>query len=356
MQAPARLPARQADSLRRLRRFASGTMCQNRTTMLQQKPILLVLGGPPDRWFRQLGPAGEEVEIRLAPRPEDLDSTLPEAEIVFTWEESDEWLRERWSQARKLKWVQSSSAGVELLLFPELVESSVVLTNGQGLYAEALGEFVLFCVLSFAKDYRTMEDNRRARRWRNYNVVEARGQTIGIVGLGGTGRVIARMAKVFGMRVIATKRIAATGVDDGFADAVVPLERWHELLAESDFVVNTLPLTPQTTDMFNEAAFRAMKPGACFINVGRGDTVDEDALLRALKEGWIAAAGLDVFKTEPLPPESEFYDFPNVIVSPHCADLTPSYPEKSARLLVENLGRYLKGDPLLKVVDKRRGY
>ena len=165
--------------------------------MPQQKPILLVLGGPPDRWFTQLGPAREEVEIRLTPRPEDLDSTLPEAEIVFTWEESDEWLRERWSQARKLKWVQSSSAGVELLLFPGLVESSVVVTNGQGLYAEALGEFVLFCVLSFAKDYRTMEDNRRARRWRNYNVVEARGQTIGIVGLGGTGRVIARMAKVF---------------------------------------------------------------------------------------------------------------------------------------------------------------
>ena len=324
--------------------------------MPQQRPILLVLGGPPDRWFRQLGPIGEEVEMRLAPRPEDLDSKLPEAEIVFTWEKSGAWLRDRWRQARKLKWVQSSSAGVELLLFPELAASSVVLTNGQGLYAEALGEFVLFCVLSFAKDYRAMEDNRRARRWRKYSVVEAREQTIGIVGLGGTGRVIARMAKAFGMRVIATKRNAATGADNGFVDAVVPLERWHELLGESDFVVNTLPVTPQTMDMFNEAAFRAMKPGACFINVGRGDTVDEDALLRALKEGWIAGAGLDVFKTEPLPPESEFYDFPNVIVSPHCADLTPSYAEKSARLLAENIQRYLDGEPLLNVVNKSRGY
>jgi phosphoglycerate dehydrogenase-like enzyme len=252
--------------------------------------------------------------------------------------------------------VQSSSAGVELLLFPEMLESPVVLTNGQGLYAEALGEFVLFCVLSFAKDFRTMEENRRERRWRNYNVAEAQGQTIGIVGLGGTGRVIARMAKAFGMRVIATKRNAATGAEDNVVDAVVPVERWHELLGQSDFVVNALPVTPQTMDMFNEEAFRAMKPSARFINVGRGKTVDEDALLRALKEGWIAGAGLDVFKREPLPADSEFYDFPNVIVSPHCADMTPSYPEKSARLLAENLRRYLEGEPLLKVVDKSRGY
>ena len=324
--------------------------------MEQQKPILLVLGGPPGRWFDQLGPVREEVEIRLAPGPEDLDSKLFEAEIVFTWEESDKWLRERWGQAKKLKWVQSSSAGVELLLFPELAESSVVLTNAQGLYAEPLGEFVLFCVLAFAKDFRTMEDNRRARRWRNYNVVEARGQTMGIVGLGGTGRVVALMAKAFGIRVIATKRDVTAGADGGLVDALVPVERWHELLGQSDFVVNALPATPQTANMFNEAAFRAMKPNACFINVGRGDTVDEDALLRALREGWIAGAGLDVFKTEPLPTDSEFYDLPNVIVSPHCADLTPSYPEKSARMLAENIRRYLDGEPLLKVVDKRRGY
>ena len=99
-----------------------------------------------------------------------------------------------------------------------------------------------------------------------------------------------------------------------------------------------------------------MKPNACFINVGRGETVDEDALLHALKESWIAGAGLDVFKTEPLLPDSEFYGLPNVIVSPHCADMTPSYPEKSARLLAENIRRYLDGEPLLKVVDKRRGY
>ena len=324
--------------------------------MPQQKPILLVLGTPPDRWFAQLGPVREEVEMRSIPRPEDLDSELPEAEIVFTWEKSGKWLPERWHQATNLKWLQSSSAGVELLLFPEMVESSVVLTNGQGLYAEPLGEFVMFCVLSFTKDYRAMEDNRRARRWQRYNVADARGQTIGIVGLGGTGRVVAHMAKAFGMRVIATKRNAATSFDDSVVDAVLPVERWRELLGQSDFVVNALPVTPQTMDMFNEEAFRAMKPSAHFINVGRGSTVDENALLRALREGWIAGAGLDVFKTEPLPADSEFYDLPNVIVSPHCADMTPSYPEKSARLLADNLRRYLDSEPLLKVVDKRRGY
>ena len=324
--------------------------------MKPHKPVLLILGAPPDPWFNHLSRVSEHLEVLSAHSAEDAESMLPEAEIVFSWEKAGRWLKTHWDQARNLKWVQSSSAGVEHLLFPQLVESPVVLTNGRGIYAEPLGEFVMFCVLFFAKDFPTMDRNRLARRWRNYEVREIQNQTLGIVGLGGTGRVVARMAKSFQMRVLATKRNVRSGAEEDLVDALIPVESWHELLGQSDYVVNTLPVTPQSRDMFDESAFRAMKSGACFINVGRGDTVDEDALLRALREGWIAGAGLDVFKTEPLPAGSEFYALPNVILSPHCADITPDYSEKSARLLADNIERYLNGQPLLKIVDKRRGY
>jgi phosphoglycerate dehydrogenase-like enzyme len=179
---------------------------------------------------------------------------------------------------------------------------------------------------------------------------------MGIVGFGGTGRATARLAKAFGMQVLALKRRPATAEDHQLADRFVPSEARNELLAQSDYVVNALPLTPETSAYFDETAFRAMKAGACFMNVGRGGTVDEEALIRALRQGRIAAAGLDVFQREPLPAESEFYRLPNVIVSPHSADLTERYPARSAQFFLKNVKRYVNREPLLNIVDKSRGY
>jgi phosphoglycerate dehydrogenase-like enzyme len=133
-------------------------------------------------------------------------------------------------------------------------------------------------------------------------------------------------------------------------------DRWHDLLSASDYGVNALPLTAETRGMFGEAEVRALQTCACFIFVGRGATVREAVLVRALREGWIGAAGLDVFETEPLPPESELYTLPNVIVSPHSADQTSSFHDASAGILRENVRRYLSGEPLEKLVDKRQGY
>jgi len=282
---------------------------------------------------------------------------IRDTEIVFLWEtHGQSCFRACWPHVPQLRWVQSSSAGVEKLLFPEFSRSPVVLTNGRGLYAQPLAEFVLFCALSFAKNYSLLERNRGERRWQRYHPNELFGATLGIVGFGGTGRVIARLAKAFGMRVLAVKRSPQAAEAQELLDRLVPREAYGELLAQSDYVVNALPLTAETAGFFGEAAFRSMKPSGFFINVGRGATVDEEALVRALREGRIAGAGLDVFQQEPLPAESELYTLPNVIVSPHCTDLTDNYPPRSARFFLENLKRYTGGQPLLNVVDKNLGY
>jgi phosphoglycerate dehydrogenase-like enzyme len=158
------------------------------------------------------------------------------------------------------------------------------------------------------------------------------------------------------MRVLATRRNHDDPAGREWTDEILPFARWHELLARSDYIVNCLPFTPSNQGLFGEAEFRAMQAGACFINVGRGKTVREAVLVRALKEGWIASAGLDVFEIEPLPAHSELWSLPNVLVSPHCADQTDSYYEASARLLCGNVRRYLAGLPLENVADKHKGY
>jgi len=324
--------------------------------MRDTQPKLLILGTPPTSWFAAAAGLHELTRVQKADDPHDDADRVRDAEIVFLWEHAGNRFRDCWPHAHTLRWVQSGSAGVEKLLFPALAQSPVVLTNSRGLYAEPLAEFVLFCVLFFAKNFGFLERHRRARQWQRYHPAELHGATLGIVGFGGTGRATARLAKAFGMKVLALKRRPGAAAGQDLVDHLVPREARRELLAESDYVVNALPLTAETAGYFDETAFGSMKTAACFINVGRGGTVDEQALIRALREGRIAGAGLDVFQQEPLPAGSELYTLPNVIVSPHSADLTDRYPPRSARFFLENLKRYVSGQPLLNVVDKSLGY
>jgi phosphoglycerate dehydrogenase-like enzyme len=194
-----------------------------------------------------------------------------------------------------------------------------------------------------------------------------KGRRIAIVGYGSLGREVARLARAFGLRVLVMSRsqerrdrgycVAGTGDPEG----TLP-ERWYgpgqlpEMLAEADFVVVAAPLTEETRGLIGEVELRAMRPNAYLVNVARGEVVDEAALLRALRQGWIAGAGLDVFEREPLPPESELWDLPNVIISPHVSGFTPLYDERATDLFAENLRRYLAGEELLNLVDKEKGY
>ena len=287
----------------------------------------------------------------------ETQALLPEAECAFAWEKGAFWIRDSLDKAAKLKWMQISSAGLERIMSPGLIESPVMLVNGQGLYAPALAEFVIFSILFFVKSFRRIDANRVKHHWERFLGQEARGQALSIIGYGGTGRETAKLAKALGMKVIAVKRDTAHVEGSEWVDELIPLDRWHEALSAADFVCNALPFTDQTKGMFGEAEFRAMKESAIYINVGRGKTTQEEVMIRALKEGWIAGAGLDVFETEPLPEHSELWDMENVILSPHCTDVTMTYHVESAKLLCENVERWQQGKPLLNVVeDKARGY
>ena len=219
-----------------------------------------------------------------------------------------------------------------------------------------MGEVVLEMMLMFVKDAPACLRMKQAREWRRYRPKLLRGQTVGILGLGVVGREIARLCKAFGMKVIGVRRSGGPESPFPDVDRVYPRERLPELLAESDFVVLALPLTKETKGMIGEKELRGMKPSAYLINVARGAIVDEGALIRALEEKWIAGAGLDVFIQEPLPPESKFYELPNVIFSPHISGDMPDYESRATEVFCENLRRYLAGEPFLHEVDKEKEY
>ena len=327
------------------------------STTHQNRPVLLVAGTPPNDWFQRLSEIDDQVDLRRGASEEETASLLPDTDIAFAWEKGAFWVRDSLDKAAKLKWMQISSAGLERIMSPELIENPVVLVNGQGLYAPALAEFVIFSILFFVKSFRRIDANHKKHHWERFLGEEARGQTLAIIGYGGTGRATARLAKALGMKIIAVKRNTSAVDGSEWVDELIPLDRWHNALASADFVCNALPFTAATKGMFGEAEFRAMKETAIYINVGRGKTTQEDVMIRALRQGWIAGAGLDVFETEPLPEKSDLWDMENVILSPHCTDVTTTYHVESARLLCDNVQRWLKGDPLLNVVeDKARGY
>ena len=283
----------------------------------------------------------------------ELDAFLSRGEILYGWARLlPEGLLAR---APGLKWIQLMSAGVDELP-DEIMSSPVAVTNASGLHGVPIGEFVLEIMLMFVKKAPLCFRLKQEKQFQGFRPGLLRGQTVGIVGLGHIGREVARLAKTFGMRVIATRRSAGEGTRARHVDILVPPEGLEVLLKESDFVVLALPLTPETRSLIGEQELYAMKPEACLVNVGRGAVVDETALVRALEENRIAGAGLDVFSTEPLPPESRLWELPNVIFSPHVSGIMPGYLVRATELFCDNLKRYLSGRRLRHRVVKARGY
>lgn len=274
---------------------------------------------------------------------------------ILMWTGTREMLREAFGRYKHLRWIHSRFAGVDSMLFPELINSDVSLTNARGVYSARLGEFSLAAILYFAKDIPRLRRNQAAHAWARFEMERIAGQTVGIFGYGDIGRAVAERVHAMGMRVLALKRHAPEHPDP-LIERYYSTADIHEMLAVCDYAVIAAPLTPETQHMIGDSEFAVMKPSAVLINVGRGPVVDTDALVRALNSGRVKGAGLDVVDPEPLPAGHPLYKMENVLLSPHCADVVAGWKEDSMRFFLEQYTKFEKGEPLLNVVDKRLGY
>jgi phosphoglycerate dehydrogenase-like enzyme len=261
------------------------------------------------------------------------------------------------ADASRVRWIHSNWAGAgEQVAAAELTADElehVAITTSAGIHATPLAEFTLLGLLAFAKDLPRLERDKAERRWDHYPVGELRGRTVLVLGLGGIGREVVRLASAFGMRTLGIKR---TPGDVPHLDELHPPERLGELLPRADALVVALPSTKATRGLVDGAALALLPRGAIVVNVGRGAVVNEDALVAALRDGRLAGAALDVYAQEPLPPESPLWELPNVLLAPHTMALSVHENERVVELFSDNLRRYLRGDPLRNRVDPGHYY
>lgn len=323
-------------------------------------PNVLVIC-PPDHYvLRKLGTIRNTADINVGNELASVDRIAPEAEVILYsgLTGSSVPLQEVWRYAKQVKWIHSLAAGVDKVLFPELIESPVVLTNARGVFKRSLAEFAVLGMLYFGKRVRRLVESQRAHKWDDFLVDWLPGKIMAVIGYGEIGRECAMLAKAVGVRIFAMRRKVQLSASDPVLERVFAPEQLREMLSEADFVLAAAPLTPETRHMVSEAEFDAMKPSAIVMNVGRGPVIDERALIRALEQKRIAGAALDVFEVEPLPKDHAFWDMENVLLSPHCTDRTrdPDWLDLSMQCFIDNFERYTRGEPLENVVDKRAGY
>lgn len=255
----------------------------------------------------------------------------------------------------QLRWVQLPSAGANEYAARPSLRPDVRLTTGRGVFGVPAAEHTLALMLAVAREIPVHVRQQDRKIWkRNEQCLELFGSTVGIIGLGDIGLETAKRAKAFGMTVLGVKRTASAPPD--CVDELIGIAQLNDILPRCDFVVMSVPYTPETHRMIGAAQFALMKPGAVFVNVGRGATVDEAALVQALRDGRLAAAALDVTEKEPLPADSPLWDMPNVIISSHSIMIFPKKNERRAELLRQNLRRFLDGEPLLNEVNRALGY
>ena len=263
---------------------------------------------------------------------------------------------ERIPKEGPLRWIQLGGAGADWLLRAGAFPPGVRLTNSRGVAAQPIAEWVLTYCLMHAKRMPFFMARQREGVWRRTEATTLRGATVAVIGLGAIGTEVARLCQAFGARVIATRRSARPGDTAPHCDALYPAAALDTVLAEADYVAICVPLTPETRRFFGAAQFAAMRPTAALVNIGRGGTVDHDALAAALRAGEIAAAYLDVTDPEPLPDGHPLWGAPNLFVTPHVTGLFPNYVAHAARVFTRNLRHYFHGEALENLVDPSLGY
>jgi phosphoglycerate dehydrogenase-like enzyme len=318
------------------------------------RSVVVVLGAEGDDSPPGIEDAETVAELRPVGGGVELGDAIVGADAIFSWRARRAWLEAAWPKARDLRWIQSASDGVDGLLFPALVRSDVVLTNARGVFEDAIAEWAVAAILAFRTGLqRSAADTARARWDDDRSRERVAGTRLVVVGPGPIGRATARRALDLGIHVTAVGR--APRRDELFGEILGP-DDLHDAVAEADHVLDALPLTDGTRHLFDKAVFDAMKPGAVFLNVGRGSTVDEPALVEALAGGHLGGAALDVFEQEPLPADSPLWSIPGVIVSPHICGDVEGWQRDVVELFLDNLGRFARDEPLRNVVDKGVGF
>jgi glyoxylate/hydroxypyruvate reductase len=309
---------------------------------------------PPPRWpGDHVGPPGWR---RSEEGEEEFLAMLHEARVLYDFPHGH--VEDLVRVAPQLHWVQASMAGAgEVAKRAGLQNTDVIVTTASGVYSGSLAEFAMMAFLAHAKDLDRLRRDKEARLFEQRPVDTLRGKTLCLVGVGSIGRAVAVRAQPFEMRIVGVKRRVSE--DDAawdYADELYATRDLREALSKADYVVATLPGTPETHHLLDAEAIGAMKEGVYFVNVGRGKVVDEEALVEALKCGHLSGAALDVFEEEPLPEDNPLWVLENVIVSPHSTDIVPGINELQTDLFCENLKRYLEGKPLINELDKKLLY
>lgn len=318
----------------------------------------ILVGFEPGRFSEsyraQIQEIAPDMRLLVTQDRKEMEATLDEIEIAACQFPYDLLLR-----ARNLRWYQQWGAGADWLLrHPKAAEMDFVLTNASGVHPIPITEHIFALLLALGRGIGRSVRAQMRSEWMGWDekgrVFELTNKTMVLIGVGAIGERTAQVAVAFGMRVLGVRRNPQVSVPG--VEAMVGPDRLLGVLPEADFVVIAAPLTDETRGMIGERELQAMKPTAYIVNIGRGGIIDEGTLIRALEEGWIAGAGLDVFEEEPLPEDSPLWQMENVIVTAHYAGATPHYDERAMTIFLDNLRRYRAGEPLRNVVDKRLGY
>ncbi len=310
--------------------------------------VLLAKGGP-----RPPGVESLPAQIRYTDA-DGLAEAVDGADALFLWDFFSDALRSAWDRCESLKWIHIAAAGVDSLLFEELVASEVVVTNAKGTFDRPIAEFVLASVLAHAKLLHASAEFQRERTWSHRESSSIAGTNALVVGTGAIGRECGRLLRAIGMNVRGAGRTQRP--QDADFDHIYASADLASYVGWADYVICAAPLTPATTDLFDATVFGAMKPGAHFINIGRGGSVNEADLLTALSDGPLDGASLDVFRTEPLPADSPLWDAPGLRISAHMSGDVAGWRDALAGQFVDNARRFIAGESLINVVDKSAGF
>jgi phosphoglycerate dehydrogenase-like enzyme len=319
-----------------------------------------------DEYLERLHLEFPNIDFVVCSSQDELPQVMPGAQALIGGPLTPELL----ARSPDLRWLQSNSAGVDRLLTPELIEHDIIITNYSGAQASNMAEHIVAMMFAFARglpmlirrqpsgEWTTQPSDELPRlpqtRFFSRYTFELKHQTLAIAGLGDVGCELAVRAKGLGMRVVGSKR--RPDIVPESVDQVYGPDDWYEMLADADHVAVCLPLTARTRHLFGQAEFATMKTTAHLYNVSRGGIIDQNALIQALNDSEIAGAGLDVTTPEPLPPESPLWYIPNVLITCHTSGASPQVEDRGLEIIVENIHRYLRDEPLMNVVDKREGY